>query len=188
MTTQSILNEFRESQGWNDATLLGLLIAYLDNQASPDTLRDYLNEAATPEEYPDALTHEFNEDRSKLIFRLGPKGREELAEFLEYEANKSGAWQEAEYLSDYLANCELQWIDPSDTGDLTDAPMLGILACEDEAARENTGPYGAVYTGGDEKGQIYTPILERWAYMSYQVRSFLEDLRDTGEAVFVNSN
>lgn len=134
------------------------------------------------------LTHEFNEDRSKLIFRADEEERGHLADFLEEEADKGWIWKEAEYLGDYLANCELQWIDPADTGDLTDAPMLGILGGDEEFARVKSGPHGAVEWGRDKDGAYYAPILERWAYMSYAVRSFLEDLRDDGEAVFVNSN
>lgn len=86
--------------------------------------------------------------------------------------------QETETL---LANSDLQWINPEDTGDLTDAPMLGITG---EDSREESGPYGAIHTGGDEQGPIFAPILERWAFMDYAVRSFLDDLATNGKALF----
>ena len=35
----------------------------------------------------------------------------------------------------------------------------------------------------DNETETYA-VLERWAFMDYQVRSALEDLRDRGEAVF----
>ena len=63
-------------------------------------------------------------------------------------------------LEHWTANSELEWIDPAQTGDLTSAPMVGILDKADQVA-------------------------ERWAFMDYQVRSVLEDLRDRGAAVFV---
>lgn len=71
-------------------------------------------------------------------------------------------------LEHITANSELAWVNPSETGDLTDAPMLGI--------------YGA---GPDDEN---APVRERWAFMSYQVRSLLQDLRDDGEAVLVSGN
>jgi hypothetical protein len=64
-----------------------------------------------------------------------------------------------EFLEPLVSNSELEWINPVDTGDSTSAPMLGIL--------------------GDD-------IIARFAFMDYQVRSVLEDLRDTGKVVFVS--
>lgn len=65
------------------------------------------------------------------------------------------------WLEPLVCNSELYWILPEETGDLTDAPMLGHR---------------------DEQG---VP-LERWAFMDYQVRSVLQDLRDKGEVVFTS--
>jgi hypothetical protein len=65
-----------------------------------------------------------------------------------------------EWMSGWLARTDLDWIDPSETGDLTAAPML--------ARRDGDGM-----------------VTARWAFMDYQVRSVLEDLRDKGEVVFV---
>jgi len=61
-------------------------------------------------------------------------------------------------------NSGLQWIDASETGDLTSAPMLGFKDLENDT------------------------VLDRWAFMDYQVRSVLEDLRDTGKVVFVGGS
>lgn len=70
---------------------------------------------------------------------------------------------ENEYLESLIANSELDWIDASETGDLTDAPILGIR---------------------DEEGNI----LARWGYMNYQIHTFLEDFLNNGKAIFVSSN
>ena len=90
----------------------------------------------------------------------------------------------AEAFEDLTSNSELQWINPEDTGDLTDAPMLGILGDE---SPENKGPYGAVWQGGDANGTRWRPIIQRWAYMDYQIRSPIEDLINNGKVVFVSS-
>ena len=90
-----------------------------------------------------------------------------------------------------LANSELDWINPADTGDLTSAPMLGILGGEmtieqiEAAAKSKPGIYGSTVCGHANGKDIHQPILERWAFLDYQLRSPLEDLRDNGKAVFI---
>lgn len=89
-----------------------------------------------------------------------------------------------DFLGPLTCNSELEWINPADTGDLTDAPMLGILGSavrDDETPRGYNGP--KIYVGPG----LVQPILERWAFMDYQVRSVLEDLRDNGECVFISN-
>lgn len=86
-------------------------------------------------------------------------------------------------LESLICNCELDWISPSDTQDLTCAPMLGILGAE---SKENTGPYGAVKLGcwsereSETPMEHFSPIEMRWAYMNYQVSCPLEDLKANG--------
>jgi hypothetical protein len=67
------------------------------------------------------------------------------------------------YLAIFIAHTDLSWIRPEETGDLTDAPMLGI----------RQGPAGRM------------KITHRWAFMEYQVVSLLESLRDKGEAILI---
>ena len=98
--------------------------------------------------------------RGSLIIQVNPTERENLKEL----ANESGEFNtQSEYdsLEWLVCNSELEWIDPSETGDLTDAPMLGLR---------------------DENGNV----TARWAFMDYQVRSFVTDLIKTGKAVFVS--
>jgi hypothetical protein len=131
------------------------------------------------------MKHHFNEDRSHLIITADEEERVALRELREEQDGWGTIRCECEALEHLLANSELQWIDPSDTGDLTDAPILGILG---DDQREHIGPYGSVKIGQDRQGGWYAPILERWGYMPYALRSFLNDLVDDGKAVFVNSN
>lgn len=58
-----------------------------------------------------------------------------------------------------VANSELDWVDPSVTGDLTGAPILG-----------------------------YPDALEnRWGFMDYALRSPQSDLAGFGRAVFIGA-
>jgi len=66
-----------------------------------------------------------------------------------------------EALETMISNSELDWIAPDECKDLTDAPILGFRDQDGEA------------TG------------ERWAYMDYQAKDPLEELREKGEIVFV---
>lgn len=131
------------------------------------------------------IQHEFNEDRSQLILTVTPAQQAELREMrLDDPAYWGTHTAEGELLEHLLCNSDLQWVDAEDTGDLTNAPLLGIVGASTQ--RERSGPYGAVWQGGDEHGELFSPILERWGFMSYAVRSFMDDLADTGRAVFVN--
>lgn len=62
-----------------------------------------------------------------------------------------------------LSNSEYQWISPEQTGDLTDAPILGIL---------------------DENDVV----THRWAYMDYAVKSPLVELMKNGRIEFVGGS
>lgn len=42
MSTLGILQEYADRQGWDDWSMLVLLCQYVDNQASPDVLEDFL--------------------------------------------------------------------------------------------------------------------------------------------------
>ena len=79
-------------------------------------------------------------------------------------ANSTGEFDcnaESDALESLLGNSPLEWISPEETGDLTSAPMLGLRNDEGE-------------------------VTARWAFMDYQVRSFLTDLVEDGRAIFVS--
>ena len=79
-------------------------------------------------------------------------------------ANDQGEFtSRAEYeaLESLVANSDLDWIRPEEIGALTDAPILGLR-------KEDGTPEAA------------------WGFMDYAVRSFVQDLIDTGKAVFVS--
>ena len=93
----------------------------------------------------------------------------EMAQLLLMRIDEPETWGttqcESEVIESFLCNSEWDWIDPSETGDLTDAPMIGIRSY-------------------DEKGDIMGEVIERYAFMSYALRSFLDDLADDGVAFF----
>lgn len=126
-----------------------------------------------------------NKQRDRLTLYATPREIRELREMDEIQSDDSMH----EFLEPLVGNTELQWISPADTGDLTDAPMLGILG--EEGVRDHTvfaENFGLVVTGCNGHNTMARPILARWAFMDYQVRSVLEDLRDTGKAVFVGGD
>jgi hypothetical protein len=138
-------------------------------------------------------------DRSTLTLECTQEEQAELRERRETEDCFGTQLQESETLEPLIANSELTWIDPADTGDLTSAPMLGILGPEVpgcETAGLNPQPLGWIFCGqywgenhtlrGTVPPKWFQPITARWAFMDYQVRSFLTDLADTGKAVFVS--
>ena len=95
----------------------------------------------------------------------------------------------AEFLEPLTANSELSWLPEGATGDLTSAPMLGILGKEmaEPVPAESRG-YGLVQIGQWDGKRQFSAIVERWAWMNYAVQSLLDALLNDGEAVLVASN
>jgi hypothetical protein len=116
-----------------------------------------------------------------LILYASNEDRHAIAELIRAEGTTYRAEWDA--LESLICNSELDWIDPAETGDLTDAPMLGFRKPE-RKVRKGEKPFRI--TSSDGKATYWEPVEARWAYMDYQVRSFLEDLRDKGKAVFVS--
>ena len=133
------------------------------------------------------MKYTISDDRKNLTLICEDNEQQDLRELQNGDPTEWGTTQaECETLESLLCNSEPDWVNPADTGDLTDAPMLGIRGCDEDETREESGPYGATHCGGDEGGAWFSPILERWAFMPYAVRSFLDDLADTGRAVFTS--
>ena len=110
---------------------------------------------------------QFNPDRTRLTITASEGERANLRSLGETIHSDTMLADVFEHIT---ANSNLEWIRPEETGDLTDAPMLGVCdyhktrLCQERA------------------------VLMRWAFMDYQVRSVLEDLRDKGEVVFVGGS
>jgi hypothetical protein len=85
-----------------------------------------------------------------------------------------------DFFEPMMNNSSLSWVNASDTGDLTDAPMLGIIDYEN-TCKEKKGPYGAIDLGMGE----YAPIVKRWAFVEYESTSVLNMLLTIGKCMFV---
>lgn len=118
-----------------------------------------------------------------LKITCSDEDRANLRELL--DERRPGRDIEAEALENLLANSELMWVDPADTGDLTSAPMLGILG--EDGVKDITlfvENFGLFYLGSDGFNTHVAPIIARWAWMHYAVRSFVEELIEKGECVW----
>ena len=99
-----------------------------------------------------------------------------------------------ELLETLVCNSELGWVDPADTGDLSDAPMLGMFG-EELSVTGGRRPadvyeglcHGFRHVGGTGASSTFEPVLARWAFMDYEVGSVQRHLLQTGRAVFVSS-
>ena len=95
-----------------------------------------------------------------------------------------------ELLEPLVTNDEYAWLPEGCTGDLTSAPMLAVLGDEMPGPddTEDALGMGLVHVGcWPHEGrlrQMYQPVLKRWAFMPYQVRSPQGDLTDDGQCVW----
>jgi hypothetical protein len=111
-----------------------------------------------------------------LVLKADAETRRELREnYPGEELHSDQAMHEV--LEPLICNSELDWVYPEEVGALTSAPMLGLLG-----ELNDHGPGRLV---GRWSGCCwYAPIEQCWAFMSYQVRSVVQDLVEHGEAVF----
>jgi hypothetical protein len=104
------------------------------------------------------LTVELSDDDETLVITVDPdllaRWREDVDD--DPELGITDLLDSTNATGGLVGNCELEWLDPADTGDLTDAPMIGI------AER-------------DDSGEVIG-IVARWAFMDYQVRDPRDDL------------
>lgn len=117
------------------------------------------------------MNYSISPDRRTLTITADEGERANLRDLSTDGADYNISSDEAmvDFLEPLVCNSELEWVYPEATGDLTDAPMLGIIT--DDRAK------------GGRMG-----VTERWAHMSYQVRSLLQDLRDYGSVTLVSGN
>lgn len=134
------------------------------------------------------MKHEISKDRKTLTITCSPETREELGRLFEENSGFSSE-DEGDQLDGLIGNSDLQWIDPSDTGDLTDAPLLGITGgtVSEEERKEHPPCIGWISAGFWNDQKHYFPIFERWGYSRYETRSFLQDLMETGKTEFTNN-
>ena len=126
------------------------------------------------------LSYSISPDRRTLTIHADEAARKELADMGEAIHTDATMFDAFERL---IANSELEWVSPEVCGDLTDAPIVGILGDEMPCADPDNGS-GFVLSGHDGSDTLARPVLERWWFPAYQVQSVLAALRDTGQAIF----
>ena len=77
------------------------------------------------------------------------------------------------------------WLPEGTTGDLTSAPMVGILGDEMPGPPSKEAECSGLHNCGQweingEVRDIYEPVLHRWAFMDYAVTSPQRELAETG--------
>lgn len=135
------------------------------------------------------MKHTIHTATGNLIITADESEREQLRALRTENGGHFTSNDESDQLENLLGNSELQWLDPAATGDLTSAPMLGITYAgkDGDGLRERSLPphrFGEINVGADEEGGFFAAISHRWAFMKYQIHSFLDDLADKGECVW----
>lgn len=105
---------------------------------------------------------DYRTEDHRLIITIDDEERTELREAREENEDFDSDAFMCEFLEPLTCNSELDWIGPEETGDLTDAPILGIRDADN-----------------------YETIVDRWAFMSYETISVQQALLDNGQAIFI---
>lgn len=74
---------------------------------------------------------------------------------------------ELDALEPLICNSELEWVRPEEIGALTAAPILGIVERDDHGT--------------------LTKVIGVWGFEPYALRSFVDDLIESGKATFRSS-
>ncbi len=88
-------------------------------------------------------------------------------------------------LENMVTNDSYSWLSEGTTGDMTSAPMLGILGNETPGPPTAEAVCSGLYHCGrwEVEGQLremYQPVLQRWAFMDYALTSPQRELAETG--------
>jgi hypothetical protein len=91
-----------------------------------------------------------------------------------------------ELLEPMLTDDCFTWLPEGTTGDMTSAPMIGILGDEMSGPSPGEAECSGLYPCGRWEAdgalrEMYQPVLRRWAFMNYAVSSPQQDLAETGK-------
>lgn len=132
------------------------------------------------------LDYQISPDRRTLSILADAPARAALRELRDEDPDAFGSdAMMHEVFEQLTCNSELEWIRPETCYDLTEAPILGILGTEEDAAKVPVWQWDAYNANRNGSGIQYDrPVMERFGYLSYALRSPLDDLLNKGEAVF----
>jgi len=66
MDAEAILNQIGDKEGWNDATKVGILLEYIENQKSNDVFKGFLEEHVAYDEGYKPLDEAYDEGYKPL--------------------------------------------------------------------------------------------------------------------------
>lgn len=118
----------------------------------------------------------FNQDRSQLTITVDEEEQNILKQAQEEEGFDSDAYM-YDLFESFIGNSEFSWIQPEICGDLTSAPMLGILGEEEDGEPEE----GYLTTGPNRREKVE----ERWGFMMYALVSVQSELANHGKVMFL---
>ena len=148
------------------------------------------------------LTYQISPDRTSLTITADAQTRAELQEIKSQDEKEDidvfvsdDSLQEA--FESMISNSSLEWVEPSDCGAMTAAPLLGFYGEStpvpvEEGVASHDNERGGRFVGcwDNAEGVLchwYEEVDEVWGYAPYALRSPLEDLLETGEVQFVAS-
>lgn len=108
---------------------------------------------------------------NRLIITVSPAEQEGLRAFQASDPDKFGTDNTMMVVLAMFTNHKCYfWVDPSDIGDLTSAPILALFGDEEVGpSPEEAKGKGLYLVGhyGDPIEYQYYPITHRWAFMGY---------------------
>lgn len=127
------------------------------------------------------------DEHGRLVIEADPEDRAALNESIDEPDFDSDDFMH-DALEWLVCNTEYDWVDPSVTGDLTDAPMLATFGDDRPGPDRAEHGGGLLWVGRWEHGgklrNMFRPVLARYAFMSYQVTSPQRELAEKGRCVF----
>lgn len=127
------------------------------------------------------ITATFNADKSNLILTVDAATQMELHhESIHNEDFNSDNFM-YDFFESFMGNSEFCWVGPEACGDLTSAPLIGILGQEMELPENVEDNCGFVPSGYG----LGHPVIGRWGWMTYQIQSLQAELAEKGRAILI---
>ncbi len=141
----------------------------------------FVDEAGTPGESTLVITVTKEEQRRLAAYMR----RSEAGELGSHEPTFGSDDFLYDLLESMFSDDSFTWLPEGTTGDMTSAPMIGILGDEmpgpapGRAQCSGLYPCGRWEVGGHLR-EMYQPVLQRWAFMDYAVTSPQRELAEHG--------
>ncbi len=144
-------------------------------------MRWFIEESSTPGESTLVITVTKKEQRRLQAYRR----RDEKNKLESHEPLFNSDDLLYDLLENMFTNDYFTWLPQGCTGDMTSAPMLGILGDELPGPTKEDTQCSGLYNCGrwevnGELRDIYQPVLQRWAFMDYAITSPQEELAERG--------